>query len=674
MAELKPLHPLASEKTAVLDIKKISLAANPAGETTASSNLTNAPKANPVESKSETRSIQFKFRAPKWLLIPIGAIVLLLVLGTLAAALAYKTVVPPFRATAQSAKTAVASLQAKNLVEAKAKLAETKDNLAASRRGYAKLGFLNLIPFVRNYYQDGSAGLEAADSALQAGDMLVVAIEPYADILGLQADSQNKVQADSAEDRIVFVVQTLDAIAPKLDEISAKLNEANQALKRINSNRYPEEISGTKIRSNIILAQNSLNSAVESLSQAKPLIALLPELLGQNEEKIYMLLFQNNGEIRPTGGFMTAYAYIKVSKGKITPMDSYNIYDLDARWGRKLPAPEPIKKYLPLVNNWNLRDMNLSPDLKVSMDTFSENYRDIPNVQRFDGIIVMDTELPVEILKIIGPIGVGGWGNFSAENDPHCDCPQVVYALETIISKPTYAIREDRKAVLGPLMHSLLANAMGSPKALWPQLLNAGIAAIQQKHLMFYFPNEKNQKLAEAMNAAGRIVEFDGDYLHINDSNFGGAKGDLFINRKVEEEIELSADGKVNKTVSITYDNPFPASNCNLEAGQLCLNGVYRDWVRLYVPKGAVLESVVGSEVEEQTGEDLGKTVFEAFFTMRPQSSSKLVFEYSLPGTYTAPYSYLIQKQPGKDTITHEILFNGKPYVFEIAGDTQVKL
>jgi hypothetical protein len=318
--------------------------------------------------------------------------------------------------------------------------------------------------------------------------------------------------------------------------------------------------------------------------------------------------------------------------------------------------------------------MNLSPDFKVSMDTFTSHYRDIPGIQRFDGIIAMDTELPVAILKIIGPIGVGGWGNFSAENDPHCDCPQVIYALENIITKPTYAIREDRKAVLGPLMHSLMANAMGSPKSLWPQLLNAGIGAIKQKHVMFYFPVQETQNLAEAMNAAGRIVEFDGDYLHINDSNFGGAKSNLFIKEGVEEEIELGTDGKVKKTVSISYENNHEASNCNLEAGQLCLNGLYRDWVRIYVPKGAVLESVVGSEVEAKTSEDLGKTVFEAFFTMRPKSSSKLVFKYSLPGTYKSPYPYLIQKQPGKDVYNHEVLFNGKPHTVELSGDTRLDL
>ncbi len=190
---------------------------------------------------------------------------------------------------------------------------------------------------------------------------------------------------------------------------------------------------------------------------------------------------------------------------------------------------------------------------------------------------------------------------------------------------------------------------------------------------MFYFFDEKNQTAAESFNAAGRIKPYDYDYLHINDSNFGGAKSDIFIVRDVEQEVETTGD-KITKKVTITYNNPAKGSNCNLEAGQLCLNGVYRDYVRLYVPKGSKLTSVVGSEVKESTIEDLDKTVFEAFFTMRPQSSSKLVFTYELPAMKNTPYRLLIQKQPGLNTIKHNISLNGKPTSVDLSKDTELIL
>jgi hypothetical protein len=630
------------------------------------------------ETSEFTSTAQSSTRKKTLIKILSVVLVVLLIVGSLAGAgalyafNAYKQLNPIAQETMTDAKMIVTSIQNKNLVEAKNNLAKTKEGVKKLQDEISRYGYLKAVPFVSAYFGDVQSGLNAAMAGTEAGDVFVAAIEPYADLLGLQANGQTQIKAESAEDRIVFLVQTLDAIAPKLDEISAKLAKADAELNKIDPKRYPTEVKGVKVREKIILAQSSLKSAAGSLSEAKPLIALLPELLGQNEEKLYMLLFQNDAELRPTGGFMTAYAYIKISKGKITPQDSFDIYDLDARWGKKLPAPEPIKKYLPLVNNWNLRDMNLSPDFKSSMETFLSHYRDIPRVPVVDGIIAIDTNVPVSILKIIGPVGVGGWGNFTAENDKRCDCPSVVYVLEDMITKPVAGIRTDRKAVLGPLMHSLLANAMGSPKSLWPQLLNSGLAAIKEKHILFYFPDDKNQKLAEEMNAAGRILDSEGDYLHINDTNFGGAKSNLFITQKVDEEIEVGQDGSVTKSITITYNNPAPASNCNLEAGKLCLNGVYRDWVRIMVPKGSELVQAVGSEVEVLTKEDLGKTVFEGFFTMRPQSSSKLVFKYKLPMKMTGAYKYFIQKQPGKDTVIHDIVINGKPHTVEVASDAKL--
>ena len=220
----------------------------------------------------------------------------------------------------------------------------------------------------------------------------------------------------------------------------------------------------------------------------------------------------------------------------------------------------------------------------------------------------------------------------------------------------------------------MMANAMGSPKHTWPSLVNVVLNSIKEKHLLFYFYDEVTQKTAEDFNAAGRIQGYAYDYLHINDSNFGGAKTDMFITRDVEQEIEMTSEGKVTKTVTLNYNNPHKGSNCNLEAGQLCLNGVYRDWVRLFVPKGSTLISVVGSEVKEQVSEELDKTVFEGFFTMRPESTSKIVFKYELPQLDLSTYRMLIQKQPGLPTIKHTILLNGVQTLVDLNSDKEVTL
>lgn len=637
-----------------------------------------APAASAVKPLSPApKPISAKRPLPKFvkpLAIVFSILLLFLLITGGVAVLAASQMKDPAQKTIASARAAFDSIQSQNLVEAETHLTEANSSLNNLESVYRRYSFAKLIPFAGAYYKDGEAGIAAGKHTLEAGQQLIGAIEPYADILGLKVkEGAASVDVQSAEDRIVFLVQTLDAISPQLEGVSAKLKLADEELSKINPNRYPKEINGTPVRGRIIQVQETLDSGARALSEAKPLISLLPVLLGQDGEKTYMLLFQNDAELRPTGGFLTAYAYIKVNKGKITPQDSFDIYQLDNRFTKRIPAPDAIKKYLD-EDVWHLRNMNISPDYRVSMDTFSQYMRDIPGTPKVDGIIAIDTQVPVMLLQILGPIGVGGWGNFSAEIDPRCNCPQVIYALESIVDKPTYEIREARKAVLGPLMHSILANAMGAPKSTWPKLVNSGLDMIKQKHAMLYFFDPESQALAEAFGAAGRIEEFTGDYLHINGANFGGAKSNMFVEESVEQEYDMSASGEITKTVTVTYNNPHPGSDCNLERGNLCLNGRLRQYVRFYVPKGSELIEMIGSEVAPATAEDLGKTVFEGFFTLRPESQSKLVVRYKLPGTYTSPLPVLIQKQPGTKTVTHQILFNGQPQTVEVVADTRLNL
>lgn len=586
-----------------------------------------------------------------------------------------KSFLPHTQALQETGAKLTTAFQAQDLITSKSEAQTLRTQLDEFDAEYQKVNWTTAIPFLGLYPKDGQHALNAGKSLAKAMETLIVSVEPYADLLGFKTDAatpsgQPKVQ--SIEDRIVFMAETMDKISPDLEKVEVDMSEAQKQLNFIDESRYPQTLVGKNVRSKIVEIKSAVAESTQLLSQAKPLIKLLPDLLGNPNAKTYMILFQNDAELRPTGGFMTAYAFLRVTKGKIEPLSSFDIYDLDARFNKKVPAHEAIKKYLN-ETYLNLRNSNMSPDYKVSTDLFYKYYRDIPGFPKPDGIIAIDTRFPVELLKVIGPIGVGGWGNFSAKDDPACDCPQVVYALEQIADRPISGTRVARKAVLGPLMHSMMANAMGSPKHTWPKLINVVLDSIKQKHLLFYFMEDKTQKVAEDFNAAGRIQPYAFDYLHVNDANLGGAKSDMYIIREVEQEIEMSGT-TVTKTVSLSYNNPRKGSNCKLEAGQLCLNGVYRDYVRLLVPKGSKLLSVVGSEVKEQVSEDLDKTVFEAFFTMRPESQSKIVFKYELPPLDLSTYKLLIQKQPGLPSIKYTITLNGNQQVVEINEDKELIL
>ena len=566
-------------------------------------------------------------------------------------------------------------------------LGKIKEGVANLRRDLEKLQkkidsykILGTVPVAKNYYQDGQRGMKAAFAGLRAVDLVVEAIVPYADIIGLGGDKTASDSGKTTMDRVTFLVTTLDKIRPELDKIGAELETARKEMDQVDPRRYPEDYKGIKIREILTSAISGLDQASSLVNDAKPLLEVAPDLMGVNTPKYYFVLFQNDAELRPTGGFMTAYGILKIDKGKITPILSEDIYSLDAAWGKKIPAPDPIKKFHKNVPYFYLRDMNLSPDFAVSMEPFMNIYNNqIRGAKKVDGVIAVDTKLLAGLLKVLGQIGVPEFGNFSAEIDKRCNCPQVVYRLEEIADKPLSALNTSRKSVIGPLMNSILANAFNSPKSKIGELVNVVLTAVQEKHVLFYLFDEKAQKAVEAFNLAGRVKEFNGDYQLLVDANFAGAKSNLFIKQKINEKIEMAADGTITKTIEVTYNNPYPPSNCNLEKGGLCLNGLYRDWIRLYVPKGSELIEVTGSEIKPNVYEELGKTVFEAFYgdkyPLSPQSSTKVTFKYKLPfkvekGT---PYRLLIQKQAGVEKYDMTVDFNGQKQEFELRTDKELK-
>ena len=569
------------------------------------------------------------------------------------------------------------SLASKDLEKIKAELDLLRLQTNDLEKDFQKMKTLRFLPRLSTYYHDGETVFETAFLSLDSAEILIKAVEPYQDFLGLTGTATDSGQ--TTQDRIDFLVQSVEGILPHLDELQTKTIQIEEKLSQIDANRYPEEFRGLPLRSSIIKAQDSVTQANVLIKDGRPLIEKTAWLLGKDEPRHYFLIFQNDAELRPTGGFWTAYGILKLDNGQVSPELSEDIYALDSRFDSSIPAPRPIKDYHIKVPYLNLRDINLSPDFPTSVQAFLEHYQKLYPKQQIDAVIAIDTQVLVNLVKIMGRIGVPGWGNFTPDPDDRCwGCPQIIYQLEELADKPLSSIVANRKGFLAPLMHSLLANAMGSPKEKIAPLATSLVQDLTEKHLLIYFPDPDLQQSISALNFAGTINETNSDYFFLVDSNMAGAKTNMFLNQEIKHEIKKEGD-KIKHKVTVTYENPHPASNCNLEKGDLCLNASkYRNWFRFYVPQGSTLEKMIGSEVEPLTYEESGKTVFEGFYgdkyPLYAQSSSRVTIEYQ---SSVSPdnYSLLIQKQPGSRPPAYKLLPAGKPSQnFNLKTDKKIQI
>ncbi len=606
-------------------------------------------------------------------LIPVGIIVAILSVvglvgfGIFGTAMKMKTSLTEAKVHAQAAYD---GLKGQNLLTAKTELEAAKTKIDEANQTYQSLGWLKYSPLTW-HYRDGQHVFAAVAAGVEGGQLVVNAVEPYADVIGFKG--QGSFVGGTAEDRIVKIIETVDKINPSLDAVSSKLNIVNQELAAINPKRYPFiKIQGQSVESLISKAQGKVAEGDALLAEFRPAISVLPQIAGLSEARKYLVLFQNDAELRPTGGFMTAYAVLKVEKGKVTPEKSGNIYDLDDKFKKRVEPPAIIKSFLKQPY-WHLRDMNLSPDFKTSMNQFVSYYNELSGETKVDGVIAVDTQLLTELVRVLGPIEVPGFGKFSADNDPRCDCPQVFYALEEIADRPTYTIVADRKAVLGPMMQTILVKAYGAPKQSWPGLFNVIWKSMTEKHVLMYFFNEDFQNAAESVNVAGRIKAYDADYLHINDSNFGGAKSNMFVTQSVEQEIVKNGD-TFTKNITITYKNPRKGDNCNLEAGKLCLNGKMPNWTRIYLPNDVEVGEVLGFDNNSvKQSEELDKKVVEGYFELNPESQAKIKLTVKLP-VKGDTYRLFIQKQPGTKNSAYTVKLGAESSEFELATDKEVSL
>ena len=396
-------------------------------------------------------------------------------------------------------------------------------------------------------------------------------------------------------------------------------------------------------------------------------MTIIPGLLGVGTgENRYMIIMQNDKELRPTGGFWTNYATFKINNALLSSdfssKDMYSIDltldQIDAYYTFGAP-PFPYGKYLK-VERWYARDANTSPDLPTSIDNFMKSYNlamkiDPYNVKPIDGIVAVDTQVIRELMAVTGPVTLNGI-TYNSEN--------VVLELEKIAS---LALREqsNRKGVLGSLMGAMLQNVFNSEESLWSKLIDKAVDLMARKHIQAYVFNPDAQVLLEKYNIAGRIVDpVQGDYSFIASTNLGGDKTNWFVSKEVTHI--LAKEGtKWTDTVKIKYTYKEPSAEFAPFVKR------FRDWVRVYAPLGSTSLSMTGSEDGNGTDTERNKTYFWGYVELGPNETKELTFKYSLPDGVIkdGKYTLYLQKQAGIDHELHTVLINGSTRTIDLNTD-----
>ncbi|MBI2636717.1 MAG: DUF4012 domain-containing protein [Parcubacteria group bacterium] len=375
---------------------------------------------------------------------------------------------------------------------------------------------------------------------------------------------------------------------------------------------------------------------------------MAPALVGYPSERTYLLLLQNNTELRPTGGFIGTYGVLKVRNAGVVSFTTDNVYNLDEpakAYNEKIP-PQPLQKYLK-QSQWFFRDANWDPDFPTSAKRAIQFYKDERGpVGRFDGVIALTPAFVEDLLRVLGPVYVEGRA-FTAENL----IDTLAYHVELGFKEEGITIY-NRKQIIDEVAQQLKEKLFALSVAQMRDLVPVAFRAFAEKELMVYFADADAGALADQSNWTNRIVPTPGDYLYVVDANLGSLKSDPAINRTISYTLHPSSDGKMTAKVSITYEH---TGNFDWKTTR------YRTYTRLYVPAGSTFVSAQGNEEPVAVADEHGKTVFGTFISIEPLSSETLSFTYTLPKELArriaeGTYSLYVQKQGG--TVPHGLTFD----------------
>lgn len=391
-------------------------------------------------------------------------------------------------------------------------------------------------------------------------------------------------------------------------------------------------------------AVDTANKIVESMTQKDGTV------------RTYLVLLQNNYELRPGGGFLGQYAVFKVKDGEVQKFFLEDANVLDQRITAKVPTPYPFRQKLKL-KNWKFRDSNFSPDFPTNVQKAEYFYRLAGGREKFDGVFAINAEVFNEALKITGPITVPGYNKTFDGDSGALVLEEVVERayLGDDVPAESKQHRKDIMKQLGLIMVEKLAKVENIP-----QLAIFARDQMEQKNIMLFFVDEQLQNSIQGVHWDGSVSrDWEGDYIFAVDANMGALKTDYYVKRSMSYSVDLSLEKPV-ATFIYTYKNTAPYGDWRTSD--------YHSYLRLYVPKGSVFldREMVGFP---RMGEEFDKSYFGVMVDVPMGSETRGVVRYELPERFkTDPYKLLIQKQSGVSSIPVETIVKTKDGEFRQEG------
>jgi len=356
-------------------------------------------------------------------------------------------------------------------------------------------------------------------------------------------------------------------------------------------------------------------------------------------EKNYLILFQNNYELRPTGGFISSVGLVKFKNGWF---DSFTIKDV-YQYGEKAPyvqPPYPMQQILAPNNkdfSFTFRDGNFYPDLADSVKVMDQLWNVAGNSDKIDGVITVNFSFLEQLIDVTDSIKVNGY-----IFDRSSLFENIEFTVNNIDRHSIDDLKQ-RKDILKTIASELIKKVFYNPSA-WEAVFARIKESLDKKDIQMYFADSTLNEFVKNRGWAGQWPVPVGDFLAINEANLSTFK----VNRYVTKNVNYSVKFTENNAGQLVGDAKLTVTINHYGSNNIPMSGTYSGYLRTYVPFGSRLVSnladIIRSEDKNHYFAILGK-----IFKIPSHSSQTITYIYTLPANVISDNNYklYVPKQSG---------------------------
>ncbi len=369
----------------------------------------------------------------------------------------------------------------------------------------------------------------------------------------------------------------------------------------------------------------------------------LPHLLGEGQEANIVLLFLNNYELRPGGGFIGSLGFVTLKNYSITRFEVQDVYEIDGQITRHHEPHYAVRKYLNQPNEF-LRDSNFSPDFGKNAQKILLHLSDLSAYDKVYVATIGITATAFEhLLRLTGPIELTDYNTTISGSNFFTTTQRKIETEFFPGSKQKRSILQS----LGNVMRQRIEEI--PPLGIFDYLSRS----VKTKNLVLFSLNPQLQNLFVMLGSAGGQTSTHDDWVMPVDANVGVNKMDALVHKTMDLRL-LQSDKIFTHTFKSIYTNTITADAAEKES--------YKNYFQLYTPNGALLKTALlnGMAVNDlvTTSQEGANTVFSVYFETPPATSTAVSLTYDLPHSSKTPRLHF-QKQIGAKPSPLTVIYKG---------------